>query len=225
MMKTVAFVPIKTNNERMPGKNTRAFSNGKPMLSYILNTLRTVGEIDEAYVYCSDESIREYLPEGIRFLKRDPYYDQQTTSFNEVLASFADLVDADIYLLTHATAPFISAETMRTAVRKVRDEGYDSAISALRKQDFVWKGGRPANYDPLHIPRTQDLEPFYLETCGLYVYRSELMKKEKRRIGDKPYLVEVSPVEACDVNDQDDFDFADIIACGLDTLSGKGGTE
>ena len=221
-MKTVAFVPIKTNNERLPGKNTRPFSNGKPLISYILETLSKVPEVDKAYVYCSDESVKEYLPDGIEFLKRDPFYDLQTTSFNEVLASFADIIDADIYVLTHATAPFIKAETISTAINKIKNEGYDSATAVLRKQDFVWKNNRPANYDPLHIPRTQDLEPFYIETCGLYVYKKHLMTEEKRRIGDNPYLVEVDNIEACDINDRADFEFADMIACGMDALSGKG---
>ena len=30
-MKVTAFVPMKLNNERLPGKNTKAFTNGKPL--------------------------------------------------------------------------------------------------------------------------------------------------------------------------------------------------
>ena len=37
-MKTVAFVPIKMNNERLPEKNTKEFSNGRPLISYVLET-------------------------------------------------------------------------------------------------------------------------------------------------------------------------------------------
>ena len=46
-MKTVAFVPIKLNSERLPMKNIRPFTNGQPLISYILKTLLTVKEIDE----------------------------------------------------------------------------------------------------------------------------------------------------------------------------------
>ena len=42
-------------------------------------------------------------------LSMHPYLDLSTTSFNEVLTTFAEKVDADVYILTHATAPFISA--------------------------------------------------------------------------------------------------------------------
>lgn len=71
-MKTIAFVPMKLKNERLPGKNTKPFTHGKPLCKYILETLKKVKEIDEIYVYCSDPAILLYLPKGIKFLKRDP---------------------------------------------------------------------------------------------------------------------------------------------------------
>ena len=210
-MKVVAFVPIKLNNERLPGKNTKPFTGGEPLISYILRTLLNVRNIDEIYVYCSDEKICQYLPEKIRFLKRDPYLDLSSTPFNEVLYSFAKLVPADIYLLTHATAPFMSAESMEKGIEKIISGEHDSALSVVRMQEFLWKDGKPMNYDPLHIPRTQDLPPIYKETCGLYVYNQRLMIEEKRRVGDNPFLIEVSDIEACDINTGDDFLIADAI--------------
>lgn len=215
-MKVVAFVPVKLNNERCPGKNTKAFSNGKPLISYILNTLTKVSSVDEIYVYCSDEAIVEYLPDGVRFLKRDPYLDLSTTSFNEVLTRFADDVDADVYVLTHATAPFISAQTFEKAIAAVTSGEYDSALSVKKLQEFLWKDGKPFNYDVEHIPRTQDLEPLYTETCGMYVYEKSLIQQEKRRIGHRPYLVEVSEIEACDVNTPGDFVLADALSAVVD---------
>lgn len=209
-MKTVAFVPIKLNNERFPHKNTTPFTNGKPLISYILETLKNVNNIDEVYVYCSSEEIVEYLPEGVIFLKRDPYLDLSTTSFNEVLTTFADRVDADIYVLTHATAPFIKAESIEKGVSMVQSKEYDSALSVARLQEFLWKDGKPFNYTVTNIPRTQDLPLMYTETCGLYVYTKDVIN-QKRRIGDKPYLVEVSKIEATDINTKDDFIVADAI--------------
>lgn len=210
-MKTVSFVPIKTNNERLPGKNTKPFTNGKPLMTYILETLKKVRNIDEIYVYCSDETVVECIPDGIHFLKRDTYYDLSSTSFNEVLTSFAELVDADVYVLTHATAPFISAESIERGVDAVVNGGHDSATAVVKLQEFLWKDNKPFNYDIERIPRTQDLELMYTETCGLFVYTKDLIVKKKRRIGDNPYLVEVSKIEACDINEQEDFLIADAL--------------
>ena len=210
-MKTVAFVPIKLNSERLPLKNIKPFTNGKPLIFYILHTLLNVPNLDEIYVYCSSEEIIPYLPEGISFLKRDPYYDLSSTPFNDVLQSFAKLVPADVYVLTHATAPFMTAKSISEGITAVTQNGYDSALSVTKLQEFLWKDGMPFNYSLNNIPRTQDLDPLYTETCGLYIYRQSLMLNEKRRIGNKPYLLEVSKIEACDINDADDFLIADAI--------------
>lgn len=210
-MKVVAFVPIKLNSERLPQKNIKPFTNGRPLIQYILETLLQVENIDETYVYCSSNDILSYLPPQIHFLQRETYLDLSTTPFNEVLTTFAQRVDADIYVLTHATAPFISKSSIELGIKKVADGGYDSALTVTKMQEFLWKDGRPYNYEVTNIPRTQDLPPLYTETCGLYVYRKELMIKEKRRIGNNPYLIEVPKIEAIDINEPEDFILADAI--------------
>ena len=68
-MKTVAFVPIRLNSQRVEGKNLRELG-GEPLLVHILRSLRAAKGIDEVYVYCSNPSIQEYLPKGVRFLQR-----------------------------------------------------------------------------------------------------------------------------------------------------------
>lgn len=212
-MKIVCFVPLKLNNERVPGKNIKAFDNGKPLLSYILKTLKKTIVADDIYVYCSNESIANYLPEGIKYLKRSEHLDQDSTKINEVLQSFAKDIDADIYTLAHATAPFISAESIDKAINAVLNKGYDSALTVEAKQEFLWKNDSPFNYDVSCVPRTQDLEPFYIETTGLYVYKRDLIVNKNRRIGNNPFLVKVSKIEAIDINDPIDFDLANAIAC------------
>ncbi|MCQ2297353.1 MAG: acylneuraminate cytidylyltransferase family protein [Bacteroidales bacterium] len=210
-MKVVAFVPIKLNNERLPGKNTKAFPDGTPLISCILQTLKNVEGLDEIYVYCSSEEICRYIPEGVKFLKRDPYLDLSTTPFNEVLTTFAERVEADVYVLTHATAPFISTGSFETGIRAVAEKGYDSALAVQKMQEFLWKEGKPFNYSPDAIPRTQDLEPMFVETCGMYIYNRDTIKKDRRRIGNKPFLVEVSKIEATDINNPEDFDVAEAL--------------
>jgi len=210
-MKIVAFVPIKTNNERLPGKNTKAFTDGKPLLCYILETLCRIDQLDDIYVYCSDDTIKEYLPDKVKFLKRDKYLDLSTTSFNEVLTTFAQKVEADAYLLTHATAPFIREESFKKAIEAINTGEFDSVLAVKEMQEFIWRDGAPFNYDPKEIPRTQDLEPVYVETCGMYLYTRDLIVKEKRRVGHRPFLVVVDKIEATDINDKEDFVLADAL--------------
>lgn len=210
-MKIVALVPVKLNNVRLPNKNTKVFTNGKPLITYILETLKKVKNLDDIYVYCSNPEIKKFLPEGVKYLRRSESLDQNTTKINEVLASFANDVDADIYVQTHATAPFVKEERFEEGLEAVLNKGYDSALTVKKLQDFLWKDGKPFNYSLDNIPRTQDLEPIYEETSGFYIYKKEVLKEKNCRIGEKPYLVEVSEIESVDIDEAEDFIIADAI--------------
>ena len=58
-MKVVSFIPIKLNNQRLPGKNTMLL-NGRPTCDYIFETISNVDTIDEKYVYCSTHTSKQY---------------------------------------------------------------------------------------------------------------------------------------------------------------------
>ncbi len=210
-MKITAIVPIKLNNRRLPQKNTKAFTNGKPLCFYILSTLLSIKSIDEVYVYCSNPDIQNFIPEGVKYLKRDTALDQDTTKMNEVLKCFAKDVPSDIYVMTHTTAPFISSKSIEIGIDKVSNGEYDSSFAAKKLQDFLWKDGKPFNYDLSDIPRTQDLTPLYEETSGFYIYKKEVIEKLNRRIGEKPYIVEVGEIESVDIDEAEDFYIADAI--------------
>lgn len=210
-MKVVAYVPMKLNNERLANKNTKPFDNGQPLLTYILDTLCKTNGLDSVYAYCSSEEIKQYLPEQVRYLKRSASLDRSETKINEVMLSFAQDVEADVYVLAHATAPFISAVSIEQGISKIVNEGYDSALAVVKLQEFLWKDGKPFNYSPETVPRTQDLPPMYSETTGLYIYTRDLIVNQNRRIGERPYLITVSKIEAVDINEPIDFDIANAI--------------
>lgn len=210
-MKVTAVVPMKLNNRRLPQKNTKPFTNGKPLCYYILSTLLKVEGIDEVYVYCSNPDIQEFIPEGVKYLKRSETLDQDTTKMNEVLQCFAEDVPSDIYVMTHTTAPFISAESIKKGLDAVKNGEYDSSFAAKKLQDFLWKDGKPFNYQLDNIPRTQDLDPLYEETSGFYIYKSEVMVENNRRIGNKPFIVEVGEIESIDIDEPEDFAIADAV--------------
>lgn len=187
-MKIVAIVPMKLNNRRLPQKNTKRFTNGKPLCSYILSTLLEIDKIDEVYVYCSNPEIKEFIPNKVKFLQRSESLDKDTTSMTEVLTCFTKEVPADIYVMTHTTAPFISKESIQKGLESVVSGKYDSSFAAKKLQDFLWMEGKPFNYTLDNIPRTQDLQPIYEETSGFYIYTHDVMTELHRRIGENPLL-------------------------------------
>lgn len=206
-MKAVAFVPIKLNSQRLPHKNILPIA-GQPLCWHIVNTLLQVKEIDEVYVYCSDESVTQYLPDGARFLKRDKRLDEDHVKGFEIYRSFINDVDADVYVLAHTTSPFIKKKSIKTALSHILNGENDSAFSAERVQTFAWYKNKPINYDLNDVPRTQDVEPIWVETSAFFVFRKEVFTVYGRRIGFNPYIQEVSGLEAIDIDEKKDYEMA-----------------
>jgi CMP-N-acetylneuraminic acid synthetase len=211
-MKTVAMLPIKLENERMPGKNTKPFFDGTPLMRLIQRSLLAVGGIDEIYCYCSNERVKGYLIGGVEFLQRPKELDLPTSNFSEFFGAFMLAVPADVYIAAFATAPFLKAEHILECLDKVKSGEFDTAFTAAKLQDFIWtESGKPLNFNPEKLPRTQDLPPLYRETGGLYVISKSAYEKTHRRIGENPYICLVSGIEATDIDDPEDFELANII--------------
>lgn len=206
-MKIVAFVPIKLNSERLKNKNLLLIGD-KPLCWYICDTLRRVKTIDEVYVYCSDEKIKNYIPEGVAYKQRSKRLDGNLVKGMDIYKSFISEVDADIYVLAHATSPFIRRDSIENALSRVVSGKNDSAMSVRRIQTFAWYDGRILNYDKRDIPRTQDIQPVWVETSGFYIFRKGIMNETGSRIGDRPFFQEVEGMEAIDIDEEQDYELA-----------------
>jgi CMP-N-acetylneuraminic acid synthetase len=210
-MKIVLFIPIKLNNQRLSGKNTMPL-NGKPLCNYIFDTVKDISCIDEKYVYCSNEEIISYIPDGIKFLKRNSCLDKDETLGEEIYDAFIKQVDADLYILVHTTSPFLKADTLRNAILQISDNCFDSALSVEKSQTFAWYDNQPLNYLLDKIPRTQDIQPVFVETSAFYMFKKEVWINLHQRVGIKPYFAVTDKIESVDIDDATDFAFASVVA-------------
>lgn len=210
-MKVVAIIPIKLTSKRIPQKNIKPFFDGTPLMYFIQKTCLQCDLIDEVYIYCSDDSIKEYIIPGVKFLKRPLELDGDDKNANDIIRNFINDVDADIYVNAHTTSPFAKVETIRECISKVASGEYDSAFCAENIKTFMWSNGKPINFDPDHFPRTQDLPDIYGETSIAYVFTKESFLKNRRRLGQKPYIKEVGKIEAIDIDYPEDFEMANAV--------------
>ena len=212
-MQVVSFIPIKLKNQRLPGKNLLPLQ-GKPLCQHLFSTISGVKNIDSKYVYCSDEEIKPYLTAtpDLQFLKRDPRLDGPEIKGLEIIRCFVRDVDADIYVLSHVTSPFIKAESIYKAIEIVKSGQYDSAFSAKKIQQYCWCRNTPVNYNPSDIVITQNVEPVYVETGGFFIFRKEVFTNLGRRIGIHPYLYELDEKEGVDIDTAEDFAMAEYFA-------------
>jgi len=214
-MKTVAIIPIKLDSKRVPKKNIKSFFDGTPLMKFIQNVCLESKTIDETYIYCSDESIKDYVLPGISFLRRPGFLDLDTSNSNTIITEFIKTIDADIYVEAHTTAPFSKASTIDECVKKVASGEFDSAFCAENIKSFLWQNGKPLNFDPQHFPRTQDLPDIYSEADECYVFSKETFEKYGRRVGIKPYVKEIDKIEAMGIDWPIDFEICDAIYKGL----------
>lgn len=204
-------IPIKLNNERVPGKNIKCFSDGTPLMSLIQKACMGAKKVDEVYVYCSNADVCDYLEEGVKYLERPDFLDTSAANCNDIIREFMKVVDADIYVVSHATGPFTKSESIDACIEAVESGEYDSAFLAKRIQEFLWQNGTAMNFDIQNFPRTQDLTPIYSEAPGAYVFAKGTFKKYDRRVGVKPFVKEISEVESRDIDYPEDFEIANAI--------------
>lgn len=210
-MKTVALIPIKLDSKRIPGKNTKPFFDGTPLMHFIQKTCLKTKNIDEVYIYCSDETVKEFILPGVKFIKRPKYLDGDDINANDFIKEFMKMVDADVYVNAHTTSPFAKVATIEECVEKVLSGKYDSAFCAEAIKTFMWKDGKPINFDPNHFPRTQDLPLIYGETSIAYVFTKKSFLMHNRRLGSRPYIKEVGKIEAMDIDYPEDFEICNAI--------------
>ena len=218
-MKVVCFVPIKLKSQRLPDKMLLPLGNSL-LFQHIFNTLievkkevedevkKEVEDEVEIYCFCSDESIKNLLPNDVNFLKRDSKLDRDETKGIEIYNSFCSQIDADIYVLCHATSPFIKSRSIINGLNKVLYEKYDSSMSVSKIQTFCWYDNKTLNYELTNVVRTQDIKPVYWETSAFYIYKSDILKTHNRRIGFNPYLVTTDRIESIDIDEREDYDLA-----------------
>jgi len=208
--KIVSFIPIKMNSQRLPGKNFLQLGD-KPLCCHLFDTLAEVQGIDEKYVYCSDERIKDYMPDSLKFLKRSSDLDGDSVRGLEIIENFVNDIDSDIYVLTHVTSPFMKKESFENALKIILEGEYDSVFSAQKLQGYCWYKSEPVNYNPNDIVQTQFIEPLYIETGGFFIFEKEVFKVLGRRIGNNPYIYATDEFENIEIDTKEEFAFAETV--------------
>jgi CMP-N-acetylneuraminic acid synthetase len=227
--KVIALLPMKANSERVKGKNFRDF-NGKPLFRWILDTLLEVAEIDQVVINTDARHIlaANGLLDSERVLIRDrkPEICGDFVSMNSVLADDIANVPATTYLMTHTTNPLMSADTIRDALKaftRARSVGQaDSLFTVDKIQTRFYRTDCSAvNHDPNNLIRTQDLEPWFEENSNLYIFTGESFAATNARIGKKPMMFVGPRFESTDIDDQEDWDFAVVVARYMQETKGS----
>lgn len=225
-MNIIGFVPCRAGSERVKNKNMRPFAGfGDGLLELKLRQLTKVPELSRIVVSTNDPAVLEYsewfrqkVDGRVDPRPRPDKYGVSSTSMGEFIRDYiAHLEQRGVMFWTHVTHPLITSGTYREVVRayfqKVA-EGHDSLITATKIQKFLWRNGKPFNYDNAveKWPRSQDIEPVYEINHGVYMIPFAVMRETSDRIGNRPYFHALPEHDAMDIDWQDQFDLLEEIA-------------
>lgn len=216
--KIIALMPLKAHSARVPGKNFKDL-NGRPLFSWMLDKLIESEHIDTVVI--NTDARRELVEAGLVESPKVQIRDRRVdlcgdeVSMNLILKDDLDNTDADMYLMTHTTNPFLSLETIDGAI--------DSFVSAVPKVDSLFTVNRmqtrfyddackAINHDPDNLIPTQDLAPWFEENSCLYLFTRSSFETSNARIGSKPMMYETKKLESVDIDEQQDWEIAEVIA-------------
>lgn len=212
-MSIKALVAVRSGSQRVQNKNIRPFA-GSNLLEIKLEQLKRIRTLDGIVVNSNDQSMLDIaLAHGCEIVKRDEYYASNSVSMSEVYKNMAENFDADIVAYINVTNPLIKDETIYDAIETYKKylDRYDSLNSAHLIKEFLFQNNQPINYDLKNQPRSQDLPDIYALNFAVNIISRENMIRNMNVVGSKPFIYGIDQVEATDIDNQIDFDFAEFI--------------
>lgn len=218
-MKIIALLPMKANSERVKGKNFKKFGD-KPLFKWTLDTLLSVKEINMIVINTDAKNIlyENGLVKDSRILirDRDPKICGDLVSMNTIINDDLENIDADIFLMTHTTNPFLSKKSIESSIdlfkKSLIEKTGDSLFTVNKIQERFYNDKvEPLNHDPNNLVRTQDLEPWFKENSNLYLFTKNSFQTTKARIGKRPIILETPLFESTDIDTPDDWSLAEVM--------------
>ena len=221
-MKTLAMITARGGSKRIPRKNIKEF-NGKPIIAYSIEAALNSGVYDEVMVSTDDEEIAEI---SRKFGAKVPFLRSEKTSndfatttdvIEEVITEYRSRgEDFDIVTCIYPTAPFITADKLKTAVETLKDSDADTLIPVVRfsyppQRAMEIHDGRLVFRQPENLnKRSQDLEPHYHDAGQFYVLKTESFLKNKNLMVGNILPLELSELEVQDIDNEVDWKLAEL---------------
>lgn len=212
-MKIKALVAVRSGSVRVKNKNLRPFA-GSSLLEIKLNQLKQISNLDGVVVNSNDdEMLKIALNMGCEVVKRDELYASNSISMSDVYKNMAQNFNADVVAYINVTNPLLKNETIVKAIEEYKKnvDKYDSLNSAHLIKEFLFKDNMPINYDLRNQPRSQDLPNIAALNFAINIISKEKMIECRNVVGLTPNIYIIDEIEATDIDNQIDFDFAEYV--------------
>jgi len=204
-----AILPIRSGSQRVKNKNIFPI-NGKPLYTYIVQTLKKVDQIDKIIINTDYNLIKESFINDprVEVMERDKGL-RGNCNINLVIQRVLEKYEGEFFLQTHTTNPLLSAETISSAINHFQkyNKVFDSLFSVTKVQKRFWtEKSVPINHSTDEEPTTQNLKPMYEENSCIYIFSQSSFYKGQNRIGSKPCTFPIPKIEAVDIDCMEDME-------------------
>ncbi len=213
--KIKALVAVRSGSVRVQNKNVRPFA-GSSLLEIKLRQLQRIPNLDGIVVNSNSEEMLEIARTiGCETVKRDEYYASNEVSMSDVYKNMAENFSGDVVAYINVTNPLLKDETIYKAIEMYKiyaeDQTFDSLNSAHLIKEFLFRDNMPINYSLKHQPRSQDLPDIAALNFAINIISREDMIECKNVVAKKPNIYIIDEVEATDIDNEIDFEFAEFI--------------
>lgn len=221
-MNNIAIITARGGSKRIPRKNIKLFC-GKPIIEYSIAAALESGLFNEVMVSTDDEEIAEVARHAgahIPFMRSATTSNDYATTSDvlcEVLEEYHKRgVAFDYMTCLYPTAPFVTADKLKTAMTLMLKAGADSVIPVVQfsfppqRCHVIHNGLLEMKWPENLTVRSQDLEPLYHDCGQFYITKVDAFLRCRQLLTPKTCPMILPENEVQDIDNESDWKIAEI---------------
>lgn len=193
-MRASCIILARGGSKGIPRKNIIDFC-GMPLIAWTISQASLCPYVTDIWVSSDDEEILDVgMRYGARPVKRPADLASDNASSDSALLHSLSFIEQlggetiDYVVAPQVTSPIREAIDFSNAFDLILRDGFDSLVTLRKIEDFfIWKNNqkrfKPINYDPKNRRRRQDIKESYVENGSFYIFKPDILKNEKCRLG------------------------------------------
>ena len=221
-MGNLCIIPARAGSKRIPRKNIKLFL-GNPIISYSIKAALASKLFDEVMVSTDDDQIANIAKKygaSVPFLRSKKNSDDYATTFDvieEVLTKYKKVgKNFNNLCCLYPCAPFVNSEIISQAYLLLESEKFDTVFPVIAYSYPIQRALRKKNGKMYMISqqnldkRSQDLEDSFHDAGQFYWCKTEKLLKSKKILTSNTGGIEISELEAQDIDTEIDWKLAEL---------------
>ncbi|MCX5695171.1 MAG: acylneuraminate cytidylyltransferase [Candidatus Omnitrophica bacterium] len=213
--KVIAIIPARGGSKGIPRKNIVNFA-GKPLLAWSILQAKLSKMISAVYVTSDSLQILEIATKygALPILRPKKISGDSDSSESALLHALSHIKEKPDYIVfLQATSPLRKPGDIDNAIKKIIKQKADSLVSFIELREFIWSKSKDKffslTFDCKNRKRRQELEPLFRENGSIFIFKPEILKRLKNRIGAKMSAYIMEPWQKADIDDKVDLQYCE----------------